>query len=689
MNFNGWGRSNWCRLANFVVAMNLIHKLTVSAAALALAVIPLSAQQAGDGGHSHTGHPKNVVVAPSYAWKLLSPLGLREEASIDTLFENYSFQSVPSAVSDAWATTGNLGGEGLNMIFSERAPMSDFFFRDALSHWLPSESKQKFYNTRIPMTLLSFNSSGGRETAQERLQTTFSGNINSKAQVGAMLDYLYSKGSYNYQAVKDLAWGASGSYLGDRYEFQGFFNHYNMVNKENGGITDMLYITDPAELQGGVTSIDSKSIPTNLKDAHTRQSGDELYLNNRYKVGYWHEETVDDTTTVRTYIPVSSFIYTLKYHSAKHLFIDTSPAETREYFENTYLNPDYTRDRTTYWSLSNIFGVSLLEGFHKYAKFGLAAYVSHQVRKYNMTPDTLDRTNPDLGLSPFPEGVNISPSKTEQLAYVGAQLTKQRGSILTYEATAEIGFLGPVAGDLKLDGTVKTRFPLLGDSLAISAFGKFHNTEAPYLAKNYISNHFVWQNDFGKVRDLSFGGRLTYNRTGTHLGVRVSNLQNHIYFDAAGMPRQHGGSVQVLSVSLEQNFKFGILHWDNRVTYQKTSNDAVLPLPEISVYSNLYLLGKIATLRFQLGIDCDYYTKYYAPGFQPALAAFTNQRDMKIGNYPFCNAYINMKLSKTRFYVMYSHANQGLFGGSNYFSMPYYPLNPHRLQLGISVDFAN
>lgn len=107
------------------------------------------------------------------------------------------------------------------------------------------------------------------------------------------------------------------------------------------------------------------------------------------------------------------------------------------------------------------------------------------------------------------------------------------------------------------------------------------------------------------------------------------------------------------------------------------------------MYSNLYLLGKIATLRFQLGVDCDYYTKYYAPGFQPALAAFTNQREMKIGNYPFCNAYLNMKLSKTRFYVMYSHFNQGLFGGSNYFSMPYYPLNPHRFQMGISIDFAN
>lgn len=62
---------------------------------------------------------------------------------------------------------------------------------------------------------------------------------------------------------------------------------------------------------------------------------------------------------------------------------------------------------------------------------------------------------------------------------------------------------------------------------------------------------------------------------------------------------------------------------------------------------------------------------------------------MKIGGYPFCNAYVNMKLGKTRFYVMFSHFNQGLFGGSSYFSLPYYPLNPRRLQIGISVDFAN
>ena len=635
---------------------------------------------------------KPSISSLSYAWKLMAPLGLREPAEMDTLPLNYYRQSIPSLVSDAWATTGNLGAEGMNMIFHEREPMSDFFFRDPLTHWMPTHDKMRFYNTRIPMTLLAFNTSGGRENAQERLQGTFSGNINAKAQVGAMVDYLYSKGSYNNQATKDLSWGFSGSYMGDRYEMQAYYNHFNLLNKENGGITDMLYITDPAEIQGGVTSVDAKTIPTQLNNAHTRLWGEELYVNNRYKVGYWHEEKGDDdTTVVRTYIPVSSFIYTLKYNSGKHLFIDMSPSETQEYFEHTYLDPNFTRDKTTYWAVTNTLGVSLLEGFHKYAKFGLAAYVTHQVRRYNMTPDTLDRTLPAYaGLSPFPEGItSMAPHTTQQLAWVGAQLTKQRGALLKYEATAELGFLGDAAGEVKADGNVSTSFKFRGDSLNVKAFGSFHNVTAPFLMQNYLSNHFIWTNDFGKRRTLTFGGELDLGHTGTHFRASLSNLQNHIYFGPDAMPRQYGGSVQVLSLSLKQNLRFRALHWDNSITYQTTSNSEVLPLPTLAVYSNLYLLFRIATLHVQLGVDCDYYTRYYAPGYQPALAAFVNQRDMKVGNYPFFNAYLNMKLSRARFYVLYSHANKGVFGGSDYFSMPYYPLNPPRLQLGVAVDFAN
>ena len=632
---------------------------------------------------------KKTEIPPASAWTASSPLGLRIESPIDTLFENYAQKSVPSMVSDAWATTGNLGAEGSNMIWLERHSSSDFYFRDPLAHWLPSEHTMKYYNSRIPMTLLSYNASGGKETAQEKLKGDFSGNINSKAQVGALLDYIYSKGSYANQALKNLTWGASGSYMGDRYEMQAFYNHYNSLNKENGGITDSRYITDPAALQGGVSSINAKSIPTRLTAAHTRYVGGQLWMNHRYKVGYWHEEkTENDTIVKRTYIPVMSFIWTIDYSFAKHLFYNTAPGEATGFFENTFLSATGTRDETKFSSVTNTVGVSMLEGFHKYAKFGLAAYARYQFRTYTQTPDTLDHTVPTT-LSPLPDYYfNIANKKNQNLLWVGGQLTKQRGTLLTYDVTAEFGIIGEAAGDINIDGNVGTKFRLLGDTVNISAYGRFVNAHAPYLMQSYRSNHFIWYNDFGKERTFKAGGILRIPHTGTAINIGVENIQNHIYFGADAMPVQHSGSVQVFSAKLEQRLKAGILHWDNRITYQTSSNEAVISIPKLAVYSNLYLKCNIATLKLQFGIDCDYYTKYYAPSYQPATMAFYNQREVKCGNYPFMNLYANMKLQKARFYVLFSHINQGWFG-KNYFSMPNYPLNPRRFQIGVAVDFPN
>ncbi len=663
------------------------------AALFAFVACILYGQNSAHSEQSHSGHSKNPNLVKSRAWSVTEPLGLREDATIDTLLYNYWQKSVPSEVSDAWASTGNLGAEGINMIFSGRPMMSDFFFRDALEPWLLDFKKMRFYNTAQPMTLLSYNTSVGKESNQDRLKAIFSGNINARAQVGANVDYLYSKGAYANQAVKDLTWGVNGSYLGDRYEFQGFYNHYNMLNKENGGIKDKLYITDPAELQGGISEIDPKSIPTNLNSASSRLKGEELWLNNRYKVGYWEEtrdSVVTDSVVSLVYIPVTSFIHTLHYRGSAHNFKNKKPEEAIDFFEHTYLDPDLTDDNTSYWSLSNTLGISMLEGFHRLAKFGLAAYATYEIRKYRQTTDTLDH-NLYGDLTPMPADV---PGKgTQNLLWVGGQLTKQRGSILTYAADARFGLVGAAAGDLKLEGHISTHFHFpVTDTLTVTAYGEFRNEHAPYLMNHYRSNHFVWENNFGKQRRVGFGGELHIGGWDSHLRVGVTNLQNYIYFAPDFMPRQHSGSIQVFSASLRQGLHAGVLHWDNSVNYQASSNQDVLPLPALAVNSNLYLLFRFHTLTVQFGVDCDYYTRYRSLLYQPATMSFAVQDKSNaelVGNYPFCNVYANMKLKKARFYVLVSHVNQGLFGGSNYFAMPLYPMNGRRFQFGVSVDFAN
>lgn len=633
----------------------------------------------------------STVVQQVSAWRVVGPLGSRVEATVDTLHTNYAQEMVPSGVSDAYACTGNYAAPGYNLIFDDRAPISPFFFRDAMRAWLPSQHNTLFYNTHIPMTLLSYTTGGSKETTQDRLKGVFSGNINEKAQVGALIDFPYSKGSYNYQAAKNFIWGFSGSYIGDRYEFQGYYNQYHGVNKENGGITNDLYITDPAEIQGGSTVVDTKSIPTNLTAATNRLNGGELWLNNKYKLGFWKEhyhEEYEDSIVGREFVPVTAFIWTLKYNHNSHQFTNKSAANDHEFWKDTYLSYGFTDDKTDYWQLSNTLGISLLEGFNKYAQAGLSAFVTHEVRSYKQTVDSIPLINDIAGLTPYPYDKKIAPRKKEHFMWIGAQLTRQQGHILNYDATAQIGVVGRAAGELKLDGNVYTRIKLLGDTVTVRAFGAFHNTTPEYLLENYVSNHFIWHNNFGKTRRYRVGGELNIPHTHTYIMAGVENVQNYIYFNQHALPTQFGGNVQVFTARLHQNFHWRALHWDNRITYQTTSNDVVIPLPQLAVYSNLYVTFKVATLFVQAGVDCDYYTKYKAVDYQPATMTFYNQREIECGNYPWMNLYINFKLSKTRFYIMMSHINKGLTD-DNYFSMPHYPLNPRRFQMGVSIDFAN
>ena len=660
--------------------------------ATAIAAFPQSVPSFTPGGSSSHSDKKSekTVRKPGNTWTVDKTLGTHYKSTIDTLPYNYQKQAIPSMVTDAYATTGNLGAEGQTQIFFERNPHSDFFFNDALKAWMPSIETTKFYNVYIPMTLLSYNFGGNKKSNQDRLRAIFAGNVNRRIGVGANLDYLYSKGSYESQAAKDFNFGFTTYYNGDRYQVQAFYNHYNMLNKENGGITNDLYILDPAELQGGVSKIDPKNIPTRLSAAHTKVWGQELYINQAFNLGFWKEEAVNDTLTREVYVPVTKFLWTFDYQNARHKFSNTNATQAQDFWQNFYLNAQETNDKTSYWKMQNTLGVQLIEGFQKWAKFGLSAYASYEIRKYTQMTDSVTMLSPlPDGLTPLPQGVTVDPNGTQNLLWVGGRITKQQGSILTYNADAKFGLIGDVIGDIDISGDIATRFKLFGDTVSIKANGHFRNTAQPYLIQHYISNNFAWDNDFGKTRSFKVGGELTIPWTRTIISAGFENIQNHVYFDKNGLPAQEKDNIQVFSATLLQRIKFGIWNWDNSITYQTSSKSEVIPIPTLAIYSNMYLFFKaFKDLYVQFGVDCNYYTRYYAPVYQPATMTFHIQDEMKIGNYPFMNVYLTCKLKKTRFFVMFSHVNQGWFS-KEYFSMPHYPLNPRRLQFGISVDFAN
>ncbi|MDE6367265.1 MAG: putative porin, partial [Muribaculaceae bacterium] len=415
-------------------------------------------------------------------------------------------------------------------------------------------------------------------------------------------------------------------------------------------------------------------IPVNLNAAQSQVRGHEFWMTNRYRMGF---DAFNDKDSTEVFVPVTQVFWTLDYRMDEHRFTDRSEADN-SFFENTYFT-SMTFDQTKQWSLRNAVGIEMLEGFNKWAKAGLSAYAMHEVAKYTQTPaDTI-------------EGVNtgVAPRATEHSLFVGGRLAKEQGNIIRYAADARIGLAGAKAGEVYASGTFDLRFRLRNDTTSLRAYADFSNRMPSYFLRHYVSNHFIWNNDFGKTRKLRFGGILTFPLTRTRIEAGLENVQNLVYFNSSGVPEQFGGNVQVFSATLHQDLKFSIFNWQNRITYQKSSNQHVVPLPELTVYSNMFLLFRVATLRAQIGVDCTYMTRYSALGYNPAIMSFTNCWEGLVGNYPMMDAYANLKLKKVKFYVLFSHVNQGLFGGSNYFSALHYPMNPRRFLFGLCVDFAN
>ena len=72
----------------------------------------------------------------------------------------------------------------------------------------------------------------------------------------------------------------------------------------------------------------------------------------------------------------------------------------------------------------------------------------------------------------------------------------------------------------------------------------------------------------------------------------------------------------------------------------------------------------------------------------PATGVFYNQAERLTGNYPWVNAFLNLKLKRTRFFFMFEHLNEG-FSGFEYQHVPGYQLPVRMFKYGIAWTFYN
>lgn len=392
------------------------------------------------------------------------------------------------------------------------------------------------------------------------------------------------------------------------------------------------------------------------------------------------------------YVPVTSFIHTVKFDNYRRIYeAYQTPADyyLQEYYDTGRLTGDSIYDQTKHWHMKNTFAIAMLEGFNKWAKAGLKVFASYDLRHYEL---------------PTMEGG--FEKYNEHVLSVGGQLSKQEGKTLHYNAVAEIGLTGVDAGTLAIDGNVDVNIPFLGDTLQVRGDAFFHRETPSFYYRNYHARHLWWENDLDKTIHTRIMGTLSFPKTRTKLRVAVDEIKNYTYFSQSyditekGLrtgvmvtPMQESGGINLLTAQLEQNFRLGILNWENQFTYQHSSKESVLPVPAFNAYTNLYIKFKVVkVLNVDLGADMRYFTSYEAPDYSPYMGQYTVQgngeNNVKIGNYPIVNVYANVHIKHTRFFVMMSHINAGQ-GDKNYFFAPHYPMNERVFRIGVSWNFFN
>ena len=426
--------------------------------------------------------------------------------------------------------------------------------------------------------------------------------------------------------------------------------------------------------KGGRINVDGKEMADSLAKVSAKAAADTMWMKDEY-------------------VPVTSFIHTMKLDNYKRIYqAYNTPADF--YADNYVAGPyagDSIYDKTSHLRLQNTFAISMLEGFNKWAKAAVKAFVTSDLRRIVL---------------PSSDSNTATTSYNEHNLSVGGQLSKTEGKTLHYNVTAETWLLGEDLGQLKIDGAVDLNFPLFGDTVTLAAKGFFHRNNPTFYYRHYHSRHFWWDNtSLSKELHSRVEGLFSYRKTNTTLRVAFDEIQNYTYL-AMGYNiaddhsrkgntmevRQKGGAITLLTLSLAQNFKLGPLNWENVITYQKSTDNDVLPVPDLNIYTNLYLRFKIAqVLKCDFGADGRYFTKYYAPDYSPALGQYavqTGDNRVQTGNYPLVNIYANFHLKHTRFFVMMSHVNAGS-GNRQYFLTPHYPLNQRVFRFGLSWNFFN
>ena len=368
--------------------------------------------------------------------------------------------------------------------------------------------------------------------------------------------------------------------------------------------------------------------------------------------------------------------HSFSYLNNKLYYNETSPGVAFYQPYDTLLNSGKTTDTTLVRAIKNTLKWSSL-GYQKYnddVPLYVYAGVTHgfyNVRYYNYT-----------------EGEMRSARNYNQLSVNGGVIVNLFKSA-RITGQAELVTLGYQIGDFDIKGQWKQYIGTTRKNYGMAVFDvEFKRQSANWFETSYYSNHFRWENDFKAATYLVFN--LKYQFRDYCIGVRQTSINNFIYFGTDARPAQNEGMFSIREAYLSFYQKLWRFEFEGFASLQKSSNENVMHLPLVQASLKIGyaqpLFRKKATLYPSITVR--YFTKYYADAYMPATRTFYLQNEVEIGNYPFIDVALAIKVQRAHIYAAYSNMFL-LTGIRNSFVAPHYPTRDSRVYIGVSWRLFN
>ncbi|HEY4788014.1 MAG TPA: putative porin [Bacteroidales bacterium] len=595
---------------------------------------------------------------------------------IDTTLRRFQLYYKPISDRALDVFLGNLNSPYVSSIYANRQPYSDFIFSQYIEYNFHQPEELIYYKTWSPFTELTYYTGGPKSNQEQKLNILHTQNINKNLNVGFLGDLNYSDGQYTNQRTRTSAFTLWAGYKGARYSNFGSVSLDSYKAQENGGILlDSTY----------KSNVDPKTIPVNLQDANVVIKRQSIFFYQRFYItGSFKSDSLKESSRWNEAV---SLIHKFKYERYRRGYTDDLTTSDSAYYQT--FNPDFNYNRksvadSSYFrrvenTVQIAFNANELLKVPAELRFG----IKNQVDRYKYG-SKLDSTTYYTATDTFSLANPMVNRPDVNTAFVGS-LSDRFSRTIRWGASGEYYFTGSKIGSFDLNGDIEKS---IKHNFILRLTGRLALTKPGFFIREFKSNSISWANtsSFPSQKTSTIHLGLYHVRYKFYVDAQLDNYSDFLYFGSDAKPT-YAKVLSVQSLTVNKLIDWGIFHTDFRLTFQNSTDKNAVAIPSFSGFNSTYLgFTLFKVLQLQIGGDIFYNTQFNADSYMPETGLFYSQSTIKVGNYPYADMFLNIKLKRFRFFLKYERVNT-FFPNSEGYYMPHYPFNSSILKYGLSWTF--